>query len=721
MTKENFIVSRRDFIKLGTASVAGMIIGVCLPASSSSNTNAEMSTSGFSPNAWLAIEESGQVTIFLGRSEMGQGVMTALPMLVAEELEVDLAMVQVKMATSHSRFGNQYTAGSQSIRENWLMLRKAGAAARLMLIAAAAEKWSVLPDTCYAEQGVVIHKNTNQRMVYGDLVASAVKQPVPDNIPLKDPENFRVIGHPIKRLDIPDKVSGRAKFGMDIILPDMLVATIAHPPTFGGKVKSYDSKRALSVKGVRHVLEIDSGVVVVADGYWQAMKGLQSLQIQWYQGDYPETNTGSVFKKYAVLAEDHGEVVYEKGSDNADKVDEAIELNAAYQLPYQSHATMETMNCTAHVHRKGCDIWAPTQHPQGARNAAAEYVYGKIQRTLEKIYSRFTGNIYPNIVVHKTYVGCGFGRRLENDFIIEAVQVSKKLGVPIKLIWSREEDMQHGYYRPGTYNKLHAILDKSGYPLNWLHRIVGPVKGLSIDGAASIPYSIPYHRIECIVSKTGVPIGSWRSTGGSLNAFVIESFIDEMASAKGFDPYYYRQILLANKPSHEAVLTAAAKAARWGEVLPENHYQGIALYEARGSIVAQVAEVSVSNTGLIKVHKVTCAIDCGLVVNQEIVKSQLEGGIIFGLSAAIKHQITIDQGSVVESNFDDFPIMRMHEAPKVETVIVPVNRSPGGVGEVAVPPIAPAIANAIFAATGKRVRKLPIMPHDIITLGKPPA
>lgn len=364
------------------------------------------------------------------------------------------------------------------------------------------------------------------------------------------------------------------------------------------------------------------------------------------------------------------------------------------------------MNCTAHVHEKGCDIWAPTQHPQGARNAAAEYVYGKIQRTLEKIYSRFTGNIYPNIVVHKTYIGCGFGRRLKHDFIIEAVQISKKLGVPIKLIWSREEDMQHGYYRPGTYNKLHASLDKKGFPLNWLHRIVGPEKGLSIDGAANIPYSVPYQRIESVVSTTGAPIGSWRSTGGSLNAFVIESFIDEMASVKGFDPYHFRKVLLANKPSHETVLTAAAKAARWGKVMPENHFQGIALYEARNSIVAQVAEISVSNKGVIKVHKVVCAIDCGIVVNQDIVKSQLEGGVMFGLSAAIKHEITFRNGCVVESNFDDFPILRMHEAPKIEVVIVPVDRSPGGVGEVAVPPIAPAIANAVFAATGKRVRKL---------------
>lgn len=713
MIEEKIIISRRGFIKLGSVSAAGMILGVYLPACTSGNDSSDKLFSGFSPNVWLAIEENGQVTIFLGKSEMGQGVMTALPMLIAEELEVDLENVFVKMTSSHSRFGNQYTGGSQSISENWLILRKAGACGRLMLIAAAAKKWGVLPGACYAEKSVVINKSTNQRISYGELVESAVKQPVPDFIPLKDPREFRVIGHQVKRLDIPDKVSGRAKFGMDVILPDMLVATIAHSPVFGGKVKSYNAKQALSVKGVRHVLEIDSGMVVVGEGYWQAMKGLKNLEIQWLPGEYPETNTESMFKTYAKLAESPGDVVYEIGSESSAEADETLEINATYQLPYQCHATMETMNCTAHVHEKGCDIWAPTQHPEGARNAAAEYVYGQFQRTLEKIYSRFTGNIYPNIVVHKTYIGCGFGRRLEHDFVVEAVQISKKLGIPIKLIWSREEDIQHSRYRPGTYNKLHAVLDKQGLPLDWVHRIVGPVKGLSVDGAANIPYSIPYQRIESTVSKSGIPIGSWRSTGGSLNAFVIESFIDEIASVTGINPYDFRKTLLINNESHKVVLAAAAKAARWGSVLPENHFQGMALYEQRNSIVAQVAEISVSNKGKIKVHKIVCAIDCGMVVNHEIVKSQLEGGIIFGLSATIKHGITLRGGSVVESNFDDYPVIRMDEAPDIEIVIVSADRSPGGVGEVGVPPVAPAIANAIFAATGKRVRKLPIMPHDI--------
>ncbi|VAW92814.1 Isoquinoline 1-oxidoreductase beta subunit [hydrothermal vent metagenome] len=714
MVKENLSISRRGFLKLGTVSVAGMIIGLYLPSSAHSSESSEIGASGFAPNAWLAIEENNQVTMFLGKSEMGQGVMTALPMLIAEELEVDLAMVRVEMAISASRFGNQYTGGSQSIRENWLPLRKAGAAARLMLIAAAAEKWGVSADTCYAEQGVVIHKNSQQRLRYGELVATAAKQPIPDNIQLKNPENFRVIGQQVERLDISDKVSGRAKFGMDISLPGMLVATIAHSPVFGGKVKSYDAQRALSVKGVRHVMEIDSGVVVVADGYWQAMKGVQRLQIQWYSGEYPETNTENILTQYAALAKVPSEIVYETGTENAGTVNDTLEIKATYQLPFQSHATMETMNCTAHVHGKGCDIWAPTQHPQGARNAAAEYVYGKFQKTLEKIYSRFTGNIYPNIVVHKTYLGCGFGRRLEHDFVIEAVQISKKLGLPIKLIWSRQEDMQQGYYRPGTYNKLHAVLDNKGLPLNWVHRIVGPVKGLSVDGAANIPYTIPYHRIESAVLKTGIPIGSWRSTGGSLNTFIIESFIDEIAAVKNADPYFFRRMLLTNKPRHEAVLTAAAKAAQWGTVLSKNHFQGIALYEARNSIVAQVVEISISNKGEIKIHKVVCAIDCGIVVNHEIVKSQLEGGIIFGLSAAIKHEITFKNGRVVEKNFDDYPILRMYEVPEIEVIFVAADRSPGGVGEVAVPLIAPAIANAIFSATGKRVRKLPIMPDDIM-------
>ena len=467
------------------------------------------------------------------------------------------------------------------------------------------------------------------------------------------------------------------------------------------------------MKGVRHVLEIDSGVVVVAEGYWQAMKGLQNLQITWQSGEYPEMSTKGMLEEYARLANNPGDIVYETGNKNTTGVAGIHEVEATYQLPFQAHATMETMNCTAHVHKKGCDIWAPTQHPEGARNAAAEYVYGEFQRTLEKIYSRFTGNIYPNIVVKKTYIGCGFGRRIEHDFVVEAVQISKKIGVPIKLIWSREEDLQHGSYRPGTYNKVHAIVNKQGLPLSWIHRIVGPVQGLSVDGAATIPYAIPYQRIESTVSQSAIPIGSWRSTGGSLNAFVIESFIDEIASVKGADPYDFRKALLKNNPSHLAVLMAAATAARWGSALPEDHFHGIALYGARNSIVAQVAEISVSDNGEIKVHKIFCAIDCGMVVNHEIVKSQLEGGIVFGLSAALKHEITFRDGSVVESNFDDFPIIRMVEAPDIEVVIISSERSPGGVGEVGVPPVAPAIANAIFAATGKRMRKLPIMPNDI--------
>jgi len=713
VSEEKVIISRRSFIKLGAVSAAGLILGVSLPACNSGVGDAGIRSAGFSPNVWLVIQEDGLVTIFLTKSEMGQGVMTALPMLIAEELEVDMDRVRVEMASSHSRFGNQYTAGSESIRENWTVLRKAGAAARAMLVTAAENKWGVSSGTCYAEHGVVVDKNSGRRIGFGELVANAVKLPVPDDIALKEPKEFRVIGQKVKRLDIPDKVSGRAKFGMDIILPDMLVATVAHPPVFGGRVKSYDARRALSVKGVRQVLEIDSGVAVVAEGYWQAMKGLQNLQISWHPGEYPEMNSKEIFEEYKRLADSPGDIVYESGDKNTAAVNGAQEVEAVYQLPFQAHATMETMNCTAHVHRKGCDIWAPTQHPEGARNAAAEYVYGPFQRTMEKVYSRLTGNIYPNIVVNKTYIGCGFGRRLEHDFIVEAVQISRKLGVPIKLMWTREEDLQHDYYRPGTFNKIRAVLNNQGLPQSWVHRVIGPVQGLSVDGAANIPYSIPYQRIESMVSQSSIPIGSWRSTGGSLNAFVIESFIDEIASVKGADPYEFRKTLLDNNQSYQTVLTAVAKAASWGNGLPEGHFQGIALYGARNSIVAQVAEISVSDKGELKLHKIFCAIDCGMVVNHEIVKSQLEGGIVFGLSAAMKHEITFRNGSVVESNFGDFPIMRMDETPVIESVIVSAERSPGGVGEVAVPPVAPAIANAIFAATGKRVRKLPIMPNDI--------
>lgn len=713
MNKDILSITRRDFFRLGAASAGSLVIGFYLPACSPHNDLSALSKNSFSPNAWLSIDPNSQVTIKLGKSEMGQGVMTALPMLIAEELEVELKMVNVELAKAHPQYGNQSTGGSKSIQENWITLRKAGAVGRLMLISAAAEKWLVKTNECYALNGTIYHKSSGRRLTYGELVVDAAKQAIPEKISLKDPGDFRLIGHKVTRLDLADKVKGLAKFGIDIVLPGMLVATITHSPAFGGKPKKYNKARALSINGVRHVLEIESGVVVVADGYWQAQQGLKQLNIQWSQGHSENESSAAIYSRYESLVDGPGTLAYEKGSSVMGTQQETTELEAIYKLPHQAHATMEPMNCVAFVHESSCEIWAPTQNPQDARYEVAQYLYGNIERKLRRLHGKLVGDSFPDISIHTTYLGCGFGRRLKHDFILEAVQISKKLQAPIKLIWSREEDIQHDYYRPSTYNKLHAKVDKNGFPLEWHHRIVCPEKGRSIDGADNIPYAIPYIHIDYIVEKTGIPIGSWRSVGGSLNAFVIESFIDEMASQSKLDPYQFRTILLKDKPRHRDVLDTVTRMAGWGQKLPDKHYHGLAMYEAFNSIAAQIAEVSVSDNGDVHVHKVICALNCGIVVNHDIVKAQIEGGIIFGLNAVIKNEITISGGRIEQSNFDDFPLLRMHETPEIEVAIVTDNRPPGGVGEVGVTPIAPAVVNAVFAATGKRIRQLPIR-HGLI-------
>ena len=710
MNKDNFSVSRRDFIKIGAVSTGSLIIGFYLPACNARSDSLDISSDYFSPNAWLSIDASGQVTITLGKSEMGQGVTTALPTLIAEELEVELATINIELAKAHPRFGNQYTGGSTSVQENWIILRKVGAVSRLMLIAAAAKKWNVVTDDCYALKGLVYHKPSERHFTYGELIADAAKQAIPENVPLKKPAEFHLIGRHAPRLDIPDKVTGRARFGIDVELPNMLVATIVHPPFFGGQVKAYDAAPALSVKGVRHVLEIESGIAVVADGFWQAMQGLKKLTIQWSTDSNVNESSADIDSRYVNISNNKGMLAFEKGMPlRGEQSENLTEIESSYSLPYQAHATMEPMNCVASVNDKGCEVWAPTQNPQDARYAVARHLYGNIERKLRRLHGKLIGDTYPGITIHTTFIGCGFGRRLEHDFIIEAVQISKKLKVPVKLIWSREEDMRHGYYRPGTYNKLRAKLGMDGFPLEWYHKIICPAKGRSVDGSENIPYSIPHIRIDYLVDETCVPIGSWRSTGGSLNAFVIECFIDEIASLNKFDPYKFRVSLLKDKPKHKAVLEAATRTAGWGRHnLSSKHFLGLALYEARNSIVAQVAEVSMSANNEVHVHKVVCAVNCGTVVNEDIVKSQIEGGIVFGLNAVIKNEITIQNGGVKQSNFDDFPLLRMHETPEIEVVIIYDDRSPGGVGEVGVSPIAPAVVNAVFAATGKRIRKLPI-------------
>lgn len=703
--------SRRAFLKTGGAVSAGLVLGFYLP--SGCTTDTDKTTAGsFVPNAWLKVGNDDLVTITLAKSEMGQGVKTALPMLVAEELEADWSRIQVVQALANPIYGDQYTGGSASVRSSWTELRQAGATAKTMLISTAAQIWGVDEKACQAKNGLVILTTDGRELSYGKLAEKAALLPVPGEVPLKDPKDFQLIGTSISCIDTPEKVNGQAMFGLDIKLPDMLFATVLHPPVLGAKINNYNADKALKINGVRLVVKIESGIAVVAESYWQAYQGLQALEVDW-EGGNAAINSENIFKKYSFLFENKGKVVYEKG-DIKITAESFQTLEGIYSLPYQAHATMEPMNCTAHVHKDGCEIWAPTQHPQGAQSVAARYVLSPIERGLQKIFGKITGHRFPNIKVHTTLLGGGFGRRLENDFVAEAVQIAKAVKKPVKLIWSREQDIQHDYYRPATLNKVSAKIDQNGMPVSWHHHIVGPDWGKSVGGASSIPYAIPNIYVECSVEDTGVPIGSWRSVGSSLNAFVIESFIDEIAASSDIDPYQFRRKLLKNAPRHLAVLDLAAQKAGWGNKPADGYYQGIALHDAFNSIVAQVAVLSVSHSGHIKVHKIVCAIDCGRVVNPGIVDAQMEGGIAFGLTATLNGNITISEGRVRQSNFNDFPLLRIDEMPLIQVNIVPNNdREPGGVGETGVPPVAPAVANAVYAATGKRIRKLPIRPEDL--------
>lgn len=702
-------LSRRDFFRVGAVAAAGsgLVLGVSLP-----HRHARFSSPGtFAPNAFVRIGTDGAVTVMVGYSEMGQGIMTAVPMLVAEELEVDWTTVRFESAPSERAyynplFGMQGTGGSTTVRASWEPMRRAGAVAREMLIAAAAQTWGVDRATCRAENGAVAHPSSGRRLTYGELATAAAAVPVPENVPLKPSSAWRVIGRPMKRLDAPLKVTGRAEFGIDVRLPGLLVAVVARCPVFGGRVRSFNAARARALPGVRHVVQISSGVAVVADGYWPAKKGQDALSVTWDEGANANVSSAGITQLYAGLARNPGAVARHEGDAAAALAAAARRVEATYEVPYLAHATMEPMNCTAHVRRDGCDIWAPTQFQTASQGKAAE----------------ITGLRPETIAVHTTMLGGGFGRRAELDFVSDAVETSKAVGAPVKVIYSREDDIQHDYYRPATYNTLAGALDDSGWPVAWTHRIVGPsifsrifpqfvrngIDDSSVEGAANLPYAIPNIQVDYVMRETGVPVGFWRSVGNSQNAFIKESFLDELAAAGGKDPVELRRRLLANQPRHLGVLELAASRAGWGSPLPAGRARGIAVHESFGSYVAEVAEVSVAADGTPTVHRVVCAVDCGTVVNPLTVEAQMESGIVYGLSAALHGEITIDRGRVVQSNFHDYAPLRMSEVPRVEVHIVPSTEAPGGVGEPGTPPIAPAMCNAIFAATGRRIRRLPI-------------
>jgi isoquinoline 1-oxidoreductase beta subunit len=574
------------------------------------------------------------------------------------------------------------------------------------LIAAAAQTWGVEPATCRAENGAVIHQATSRRLAYGALAQRAASLPVPSDVQLKDPKDWRLAGKPTKRLDTRFKVNGTAQFGIDVRVPGMLTALVARSPVFGGKVKSFDASPAKAIAGVRHVVQISSGVAVVGDGYWPAKQGRDALKVVWDEGPVAQASSASISTLFAQRAAQQGAVARHDGDPAGALATAAQRIEAVYEMPFLAHATMEPMNCTAHVRAGAVDIWAPTQFQTGA-----QMVGGQI------------GGIPPEkVAVNTTYLGGGFGRRFELDFIVEALETSKAAGVPVKVIWSREDDIQHAQYRPANYHALLAGLDGSGRPVAWTHRIVAPsimarlfpqtiqngIDGEAVEGGVGVPYAVPNVHVDYSLTDTGIPVGFWRSVNNSFNAFAVESFIDELAAAAKQDPYEYRRSLLTKSPRDLGVLELAATKAGWGTPAPQGRARGIAVYKSFESFAAQVAEVSVSPAGDVRVHRVVCAIDCGLHVNPSTIEAQMQSGIVYGLTAALKGAITIENGRVMQSNFHDYQMLRLAEMPVVEVYIVPSNEAPGGVGEPGTPPIAPAVCNAIFAATGKRIRKLPI-------------
>ncbi len=685
------LLTRREFIKVTSAGGAGLALGLYC----SSERNPDV----FSPNAWLVIDSHGDVTITVARSEMGQGVRTSLPMIVAEELDADWSRVRIDQAPADpDKYGSQSTGGSASVRNSYGMLRKAGAAARSMLLTAAANRWGVPVNSCSTANGVVHHVSSGRSVPYGDLAEDASKLPVPADPKLKDPSEFKIIGTRVPRLDTPDKVNGRAIYGIDTSFSGMLFAAVARPPSFGSKVLRVESSRTKSVEGVRDVMQLDDGVAVVADSTWAAFTGRDALVVTWDEGPFSRQSSEAIWSSFQEAARKEGSVEFTRGDPKSAFPRSFRKVQATYRAPFVAHVSMEPMNCTADVRADRCEIWAPSQTPQEALSEV----------------SSFLGLPTEKVSLHVTLMGGGFGRRLETDYVLEAVKISQRVGAPVKVVWSRTDDMRHDFYRPAVYSELKAGLDQDGTLQVWMHRLCGASSGGLVTHGSRPLYSIPNVLIDSHILETGVPVGPWRSVGLSQNGFFVECFIDEIAHAAGKDAFEFRKSLLREAPRLLGALELAAQKSGWKSPLPAGHGLGIAAVQGFGSFVAQVAEVSIDRAaGRLRVHRVVCAVDCGQVINPRILESQIESGIVYGLSAAMKGEITIAKGGVVQGSFDDYDVLRIDEMPRVETHIVPSHEAPGGIGEVAVPPIAPAISNALFAATGKRIRRLPIRPEDL--------
>ncbi|HEY9276887.1 MAG TPA: xanthine dehydrogenase family protein molybdopterin-binding subunit [Methylotenera sp.] len=717
-------ISRRTFIKATALVVGGLVIAFnipnakrfLLPGAAPESTAADAAGAAKlpAPNAFLRIGTDNTITVMLAHSEMGQSIWTTLPMLIAEELDADWSKIKVEHAQAapeyiHTTYGIQITGGSSTTWSEFDRYRQAGALTRALLVATAAEELGVAVETLHTENGFVI--SGDKKISYGELAEAAAKLETPKAVTLKQPKDWKIIGKATKRLDGPEKINGTAIFGQDIHFDGLKTAMVARSPVFGGTVKSFDASAAKQIKGVENVVQVPSGVAVIADGYWAAKQGRDALKVEWDLGANAGLDSKKMLDEYRSMAAKEGLPAAKAGDAKAAMTKAAKVIEAEYVLPYLAHSPMEPLNCAVKISDDGCEIWTGTQMQTTDQQAAAKILGLKPEQ----------------VKINTVFLGGGFGRRANPaaDFVSEAVQVAKAAGVPVKTVWSREDDVKGGYYRPMFLHKAKIGLGTDGMPVAWEHVEVGQsimlgtpfeafqikdgIDATSVEGVADSPYmkAITDHHVSLHTVKASIPVLWWRSVGHSHSAFAMESLIDELAHAAGKDPLEYRRALLKDHPRHLAALNLAAEKADWGKPLPKGVFRGIAVHESFGSYVAQVAEISV-NKGAVKVHRVVCAIDCGLSVNPDSLVAQMESSVSYGLGATMQSEITFKDGMVQQSNFHDYKVMRMADMPKVEVHIVPSTQKMGGVGEPAVPPVAPAVANAIFAATGKRIRSLPI-------------
>ena len=705
--------SRRNFLRLSAGMASGsLLLGFGLTACSEVQ-DVLVEDALFAPNAFLRIESSGKVTMIMPMIEMGQGTYTSIPMLISEELEVDVDEVEIEhappddVAYVNPLIGIQVTGGSTTIRGMYDPLRRAGATARTMLITAAANSWGVEPSSCHAVDGMVVHEASGRRMRYGKLVQAAAALPLPNDVTLKNPRDFRLIGKPHRRLDVSAKIDGTATYGIDARVDGMQFAAVASSPTFGGKLIALDEAAAKATPGVTQVIQLDDAIAVVARDTWAAKQGLLAAQPKWEAGPNRRLSTSDVVARLVKATSVPGAVARRDG-DPEGLLDHAVRrVSAMYEQPFLAHAAMEPMNCTVHVTPQRCEIWVGTQVP------------GRTQKAV----MRLTGLKQEQVHLHNHYLGGGFGRRLEVDGTLLAVRIAKHVPTAVQVIWSREEDIQHDLYRPYYVDRLSAAVDDRGRAMAWSHRIAGSsimarvypewvedgVDPDAVEGSANMPYGMGHVRVDWMAHEpSGIPTAFWRGVGVTRGTFVVESFIDELAAGAKQDPLDYRVALLEDHPRAQVVLEAVAERSGWGEALSTGRGRGIALCIGFGSYIAQVVEVAVDPDGTVRPTHAWCVVDCGVAVNPDTIRAQMEGGIVFGLSAALYGEITIKNGRVEQSNFGDYRVLRIHEAPVIDVHVVKSGEAPGGIGEPGTSCVMPALTNAIFAATGKRIRKLPV-------------